>query len=283
MSSIKTNWTKVSNQSPFKDKVTFDQLVFRKPFTEISKDPRLQGKTVFFTGVANKVGIIVWKHTDSLGFVRYKIVAISHCMRSAAMRIYELAKKRGETDILFSFIQAPVSQHQKLLQTLKTQYKKLPLDSHYKKLLPWVKNSITTRPPLKLFTFRPVFIEKPFGKQWSFLEYDKRSGVYILRKKIEGKKKVVHVGQSVERMSEVLRNHFYRNSHVNYYLDVHLDIYDVAVIEVPVSLCRNKDQLQSKVKNLERLLKSYYLNGADQLQLTDPIESYKPIDIDVTF
>lgn len=260
----KKNGAILLRKSPLK--ISFDQLVFRAPNTEISLDPRFPGRKVFFTGVV-KPGVMICKYTDMFGNLRYRLTQSSKCMNSVALSVFNQLKKTHGTNLEIAFIPMFGSKNRSaILKSLKEQHKEWSLDDHYEKLQPWLNGEISKKPPLELFTFRPVLIERAFGRRWSFLDYGKRSGVYILRKLIDGEKKVVHVGQSINRLSEVLRNHFYRNRHVSYYLDVHLGIYDVSIIEVLPSLFKKREVFLKKVTYLENFLKDQYLDGKDQLE-----------------
>lgn len=235
--------------------IYFDKLIFKKPFTEYSSDIRFSGRKVLFSGLVLKQGVFVTKFTDYAGITRYDISHAQVSLHSAISRQYYLLLKNKATNIEYAFILAKNKYHTSLMNSLRSGLLHLPISNHYNLVKNCICDNSIPVPPVDCFNFRKVFLEAPYGKRrFQFTDADHRPGVYIIVK--EGETKVRHIGLAYKNIADTLRNHFYKNDHVDYWLEPHL--YRAAVIDIHLKEVRNNESLNNIIKTLEnRLIQAY--------------------------
>ncbi len=235
--------------------IYFDKLNFKKPFTEYSLDVRFPGRKVLFSGLVMRQGVFVTKFTDYAGITRYDISQVEVSLHSAISRQYYLLLKNKATNIEYAVIFAKKKHHDSLVKSLRLGLLQLPLSNYYELVKNCITHSNAVVPPVEVFNFRKIFAEAPFGKRrFQFTDADYRPGVYLIRK--DGVSEVQHIGLAYKNLSDVLRNHFYKNDHVDYWKEPHL--YSATVIDVPLRIVKNIDSLNWKIKTLEtRLIQAY--------------------------
>ncbi len=254
--------------------ITFDNLIFKEPFTEKSQ---LFKRIVFFPGIDGKAGIIVVEYIDLCGSKHYGFHTAKNCLYRSAQSTYAVLKGSGCSKIRFSFICCPPRSQSRVLKKLKKEVQWRSITDHFQKLQPWLTGKKRTPPPLSIFSFeRPYIIDEKGVKRWNFMPYIKRAGAYVfLEKDIQKNETVIaNVGMSTTLRKRILYKFF--PNHYLYYKDQPGVLeYSVAVIDLPRREYPTKKRCAKKAVEVEDLL----------IKLLDPRDNIKgkeKVEIDRT-
>jgi hypothetical protein len=103
--------------------ISFESLVFRKPFSERGEKHRYKDRVVFFKGLTNIPGVMVVKYIDHDGALRYLFSLIKVSLNNAAKKIYSSLIEKNVSNIEFSFLPTMKREHQSyLVEKLKKEY-----------------------------------------------------------------------------------------------------------------------------------------------------------------
>lgn len=229
----------------------FEKLVFVKPFEK---------GTVEFEGVRRKPGVLVVRYKNGTPFPRIRIGKALTCMYLGAHSSLKTISENGGKEISFSF--NPVKKvEEKELENLKKNIwmsylcKSLTNPEDFLRLDNLLKEE-TLNEFLDSLTYRPAYYFDEFGTiRSTFQDYADRTGWYVFKE--EGK--VVRVGQAIGTLPK--RTLFYFSASTErkgntYYNPRSGLMYELAFIELPLSLCASFSELKQKVDSFEdRMIK----------------------------
>lgn len=267
-----------SHIEPFlqKELPILSSLKFIKPF-QINGLNRTWSLSQYW----RKLGVYVIKDEQ-----KERIIIIGnakYCLYKAITRCIRKLIRLGNNNCTVAVIPSKKKEIPKILNLLRNEIKKIPINDEYQKIEIFFKNKKTL--PIEVLDFRSPYAYKN-GKRictFSKASYNVRGGTYIIREN----ENVVYVGMSVKWLYQAMYNHF-----SPYQLDRHsqhyrveysetLDKYDytVALIEVP-AIGRSEKCFKEEVFSFEKYLIKQ-LNPRDNIKEVEEEEQLVPEPIPV--
>lgn len=260
--------------------ISFNSLVFIGPFSELgSSVNQYDGKPVLLRGVGNKPGILVVRYVDLIGVPRYDLKSIEYCLGNAARRVYQILLDRGVEKIEFAVIPTEIKYHTKILRKLRSEYSNSRLDFHFEMIKSWLDGRSYKNFPIDSLVYRRPFMDHNTLSRFSFYDYKKRSGLYIIREKSvkDNVLCTVYVGKSDTVLPSRIRSKFYPNPHLYYKEIPGILEYYISVVEIP-----KKNLLKGKsLKEYEDILVGILRPRDNRMIKGEPNQTidvgYKPI------